>query len=86
MEKIKLDNHKVPRDIYFVEKSFKDDENKCIHMPVKMEKREGVVDANINIEDVEDEIHKKYSDINFTGGWSSLSGENGVEEYIFFYQ
>ncbi len=77
------------QDLYFIEKSFIDQENKCIHVPVKMPKIKGVPDVNIEIIDnIMLELQNKFKDENltFTGEWGTPPNEGGIEEYLFFYE
>ncbi|MFA6514957.1 MAG: hypothetical protein WCT42_01680 [Candidatus Paceibacterota bacterium] len=79
-----IDNN-IPHDLYFIDKSYDDQEQACIHLPVKMVKANGVIDVDIDIDKIETLVLKKYPDLIFSGKWSTLNENRETKEYLFFY-
>jgi len=86
MEKINRQEIQT-ENIYFFDKSFIDKEKKCVHVPVKMPKVKGVLDIDIEIFSPFETICKKYPDLDFNSNkWDTLSDDNGVKEYLFYFK
>lgn len=60
---------------------FKNEEQKCICVPLRSGKDFDVDEVNI----LSDILEKKYSNLIFTKRWSTY-GEDGEKGYMFFYQ
>jgi hypothetical protein len=76
----------IQRDFFFIDKSFINEREHCVHVPVSMPKIKNTPDINIDIDHVDQKVRKKYPDINFTGRWGTSSNENGVNEYLFYFE
>ncbi len=80
-----IDNN-IPHDLYFIDRSYDDPEQGCIHLPVKMVKTDGVIGVDIDIDKIEALVLNKYPDIVFSPKWSTLSENGETVEYLFFYK
>lgn len=74
------------QDSYIMNKSFIDEKEHCIHLPVNMPKIKGVNDISYDTDYMFLDIKKMYPKLNFSGKWSTKSSEDGVNEYLFFYE
>lgn len=80
-----IDNN-IPHDLYFIDKSYDDPKQGCVHLPVKMLKTKGVTGVDLDIDKIEALVLKKYPDIVFSSQWSTLSKDGETIEYLFYYQ
>jgi len=86
MENIKIVVNKDP-DFYFIDKSFINEKERCVHLPVVMHKKKEIPDIDYHVvPHMERDLKRKYPEVVFTGRWDVVPGENGIKEYLFFYE
>jgi len=73
-------------DAFFIDKSFIEKGKNCVHVPANIPKMKGVSDIKTDIDELESNVHKKYSELTFTGLWGTAPDEKGIDEYLFFFK
>lgn len=76
------------KEIYYLEKSYDNETEKCIHVPIEFAKVGNNFYFDVDVSNnLSDKILEKYPNHNFTGKRDIVYDErNKNYEYVFFYQ
>ena len=77
----KIENKKS----FYMERSKKDEEKKCVRVPVNLSGPKHWVDIEIVVQ-MEFELKKYYPNLKFTGRYDTVSNPEDIKEYLFFYE
>lgn len=82
MSKEKFEQEKLTYDI---QKSIIDEKNKCVRVPVNLDDLKHMISVD-DAGKISYDISKKYPNIKFTNRWDTVSDDEDVKEYLFFYE
>lgn len=74
------------KENFFIDQSKINEEEKYVSVPVNYPEYYDRDDVVWFWNKVEDELKKKYPDINFSGISEGKSGEDGKEEFLFYFE